>query len=31
MVTMNKTTREPIPVPDEVIARLSPWRVKSGS
>jgi acyl-CoA thioester hydrolase len=31
MVTMNKTTREPIPVPDEVIARLSPWRVKRGS
>jgi acyl-CoA thioester hydrolase len=28
MVTMNKETREPIPVPPEVIARLSPWKLK---
>jgi acyl-CoA thioester hydrolase len=25
MVTLNKETREPIPLPPEVIARLSPW------
>jgi acyl-CoA thioester hydrolase len=28
MVTLNKTTREPIPLPAEVIARLSPWKGK---
>ena len=28
MVTMNKTTREPIPLPEAVIARLSPWQAK---
>lgn len=28
MVTLNKETREPIPLPDEVIARLSPWKFK---
>jgi acyl-CoA thioester hydrolase len=30
MVTLNKETREPIPLPDEVIARLSPWKMKGG-
>jgi acyl-CoA thioester hydrolase len=28
MVTLNKQTREPIPVPEEVIARLSPWQAR---
>jgi acyl-CoA thioester hydrolase len=28
MVTLNKTTREPIPLPAEVITRLSPWKGK---
>ena len=28
MVTLNKETREPIALPDEVIARLNPWKFK---
>jgi hypothetical protein len=28
MVTLNKETRQPIEVPKEVIARLSPWSLK---
>lgn len=31
MVTVNKTTREPIPLPDEVIARLSPWKFRGSA
>jgi len=30
MVTLNKETRQPIPLPDEVIARLSPWTFRGG-
>ena len=29
MVTLNKETREPIPLPEAVIARLSPWKFKA--
>jgi len=28
MVTLNKETREPIPLPEAVIARLSPWKFR---
>ena len=30
MVTLNKETREPIPLPEAVIARLSPWKFRGG-
>ena len=28
MVTLDKETREPIPLPHEVVARLEPWKFK---